>query len=282
MNKFQKVQKASSVVPFFSTFFITLATMIVFKKQRAPIKRYLQAIVSVAASFIVAFFVNQWVLTGQHQILNYIAMGFLFLPVNFYMVDLQARCQKEDCQHSVTNSTSKGNRTRHSWVRIVMVIAAGVIALAIIVVVLIPLPQIEDLNGEHNTALAQIAMEEIVSTDRDYTAQMPRMYHDGAHSEAGGAYQDIDYERVQYKCKKFSGVYTIQATQVADHQVAIEIDSTLTSGNLEFFIFIDGQFYMRLAGNKDHSILLDDVAGKLILLKIGGESAEFAVTISRH
>lgn len=282
MNKFQKAQKASSIVPFFSTFFITLATMIEFKKRRASTKLYIQAIVSVAASFIVAFFVNQWVLTGQHQILNYIAMGLLFLPANLYMVELQVRSQTEEHQHSGTDEKVTGKHTRKYRVYLGAAGAVGVMALAMILALLIPLPQIEDLNGVNNTALAQIAMEEIVSTDRDYTAQMPRMYHDGAHSEAGGAYQDIDYERVQYKCKKFSGVYTIQATRVADHQVTVEIDSTLTSGNLEFFIFIDGQFHMRLAGNKDHSILLDDVAGKLILLKIGGESAEFAVTISRH
>ncbi len=89
LTKFQKLQKWLSVIPFWSTFFITFVTMIVLKKEKAPGKLWFFFMLTFFISGIVVYLVNAFLMTGQHIILNLIVSGLLLAVTNFLFVDIQ-------------------------------------------------------------------------------------------------------------------------------------------------------------------------------------------------
>lgn len=89
MTKFQKIQKASSVIPFLSSFFVFFVTMFELKRQKAPSKKWLLFYLVFFLSGIAVYFLNSVIMTGENPGLNYIASGLVLALANILCVDLQ-------------------------------------------------------------------------------------------------------------------------------------------------------------------------------------------------
>ena len=138
---------------------------------------------------------------------------------------------------------------------------------------------IEDTNGAFDTSLTTVCVED-VQTNR-YSATMLQSRNVGSNTNVGGRLNPYDFDFCTVSARRISGVLTIQATNVDSDKLTLEIDSTLTAGNMEIFIIVDGEVVRTAEVNKAETVTLTDIAGKDVVVKIGAESAEMSISVKR-
>ena len=138
---------------------------------------------------------------------------------------------------------------------------------------------IEDTNGAFDTSLTTVCVVD-VQTNR-YSATMLQSRNVGSNTNVGGRLNPYDFDLCTVSARRISGVLTIQATNVDSDKLTLEIDSTLTAGNMEIFIIVDGEVVRTAEVNKAETVTLTDIAGKDVAVKIGAESAEMSISVKR-
>lgn len=171
------------------------------------------------------------------------------------------------------------NLSKTAWL-----IIAGVtllISLAFIAVVLLGNSHIEDQNGPHNYALCQLTLDDLLADRHSSSSFMSSTMKSGSQTEVSGGLRNYDYTKCTYKAKKFSGVQVLHATKTETDSLKLTIQAQVASGNLEVVILIDGQYYAHVPVNSGQTIVLEDIAGKLVEVKMAGESASVNVSVTR-
>ena len=267
MTKFQKVQKISSIIPFWSTVFVAIVTMFELKRRAASKKIWLYFLLTFFLFWTAAYFLNTVVMTGQHPILNVIATGLLLSVANILFVDFQVMSIKT--QQQKVSKTSKAG----------IVYCVGVVI--IILMLFSPVLDIEDINGPENTNLAVIDRNEFLLSTDQYSAISSYTSQTGCSTKVDGKLKDYDYQECSFRCKEISGITTLQATKTANNQLTLEISSKLEKGNMEIMIIIDGEYYAHVPINQNYSIELTNITDKTVIVKIGAESAKLSVVVKR-
>ena len=139
---------------------------------------------------------------------------------------------------------------------------------------------IPDQNGEEDTSLVQLTREDLVSSGNS-TEFNSSTHGSGISSDAGSKYKHEDYTNVTYKFGKLSGVVTAHATKRQSQFLTLSITTVLESGNMEVAIIVDGQYYCSVLLNQTTTIKLEDASGKLVLVRVAGESAKGEVSVTR-
>lgn len=282
--KFRKLQKASSIIPYYSTFFILIVTMIQLKKNRASPKLWGRFSLIFFISGSLVSFVDAFLMAGKNPILNVIVAGLIFGVANCALVDLQSESKK---QMECCSQTPEANRGLPAGI----IISTVVIVLALICAVLSIIftsvffgedsPDYVDTNGEDNTSLVHITVDEIISTTGDYVATNAAFYNDGGHTLVPASLDSTDYDNVVFRCKQINGILTLQTTKVHENTVTLNIDSEIRSGNMEIFILVDGTYFSHIEAGSHQTIELNDVAEKTIVVRMAAESAEVSLTVTR-
>ena len=65
MTKFQKIQRISSIIPFWSTIFVAIFTMIKLKRQKASKKLWAYFILTFFVSGSIVYLLNTVIMTGD-------------------------------------------------------------------------------------------------------------------------------------------------------------------------------------------------------------------------
>ena len=276
MTKFQRIQKISSIIPFYSSIFVFIVTMIELKRKHASAKYWFLFCLTFFLSGILVYILNAVVMTGQHPVLNVIASGLLLAAANIICVDIQAKCpQKGDCEKPRNNKK----------IIIICCIIAGIFVVTVSIAVLIlltsPSIDIEDSNGS-DTNLAVITMDEILTTKNHFSAFCSYFSNSGQKTKVAKALEDYDYDKVAFGCEKISGIKILQATKTECNQLTLNIESTLESGNMEIIIIVNNEYYDSVAVNQTHTIVLDNIAEKQVVLKFAAESAKMHISVTRE
>ena len=271
MTKFQKIQKISSVIPFYSSIFVFFATMFELKKQKASGKKWFLFYLIFCLSGLAAFFLNAVIMSGKFPVLNYIASGLVLGVANILCVDLQIYGQ--------------GEKPSAKDFRIGMIIFLAYTALIILSGVLIlginAVTEVEDPNGETITSVANIQLEDILHTKKSCTSFVSSTSYEGTHTKVAQDLEEYDRDVCRYQSKKLSGILTLQATQSEHNSLTLYIDSSLTKGNLEFFVIVDGALYERIPANTSPSVTVENAAGKLVIVRLAAEDAACSVSVER-
>ena len=273
MTRFHKFQKISSIVPFWSTLLILVITMVELKRRAASKKLWGCFILIFFVIGAAVFLVNNVIMTGQHWILNVIVSWLICTIANILFVDLQIK-------------SAQGSQTTAKSSKKAYVIAGGVIAgvlavSALLFVLFSPSVDIEDINGAADTSLAAIQLNDIVSSSDHYSAFSSYTSYKGASTTVTGTMKDRDYQECAFSCQKISGIMTVQATKTKSDTLTLDVFSQVESGNMEIVVIVDGQYYDHIPVNQSSSIVLSNVADKLVVVKIGAESAKMKVTVKR-
>ena len=273
MTKFQKFQKYSSIIPFFSTFFVFMVTMFQLKRKHASFKSWVLFGLIFFVSGIVVFLFNTVIMSGSFPILNIIASGALLVITNHLCVDLQIKCD------SVDSHSEKHPPKAATFIGIGLVVAAvGVVA--VLLMVFWPSVDIADSNG-NDSSLAVLTLDELLSEKNQYSARGMYYFTEGNQTKVGKKWGEVDYDTCSFSFEKISGTKTLHATKVNADTVTLHITSELTSGNAEIVILADGEYYTHAPVGQEQDFVLEKVSGKLVLVRLGAESAEFSVSVSR-
>lgn len=290
MTKFQKIQKLSSIIPVFSTAFVSVVTMLELKRRKASFKLWIYFVVLFFVSGTVAWLVNTYVMTGQNPFLNIVVIGGILAIANLLMVDLQVKVSKNGTIYQ-DEKTKKPPLSRAKKITIIAVssgVGSTILLIAIIYIIyMVGLSAfnarvIEDINGSENKTLAVITLDEMMGTNRDYASLGLYTKVDGENTEITNYnLKECDYDTVNYRVSEIHGVLTLQATKTDADQMDLEIQSEVVSGNMEIIIVVDNECYKSVAANETCFVSLSDISGKLVLVKMGAESAELQVTVKR-
>lgn len=156
-----------------------------------------------------------------------------------------------------------------------------VAALCIILLIVHPAKQIEDINGMDNTNLATMEIDEIVTGKHSYVAYNSSDSVKGKRTNVTERFMNCDYDNVYLRSKKISGIRVLQSSNITSDQLVLEINSEVKAGNMEIVITVDGEYYQSVAVNQTCTVTLSGVANKVVLVKMGAESAEMEVTVNR-
>lgn len=197
---------------------------------------------------------------------------FALVALNLSLLRLQT--QKDEKPYNTTD-----NKKKKLWIFVV----AGVAILAVLVGGALyrgAAMQIGDQNGPEDTSLAVLSQEDIVKGGKcTMTAHIQKKY--GNASQVSSKYDDVDGETVSHTFGKVSGVCTVHATKTSAQTLTLTITSTLVSGNMELAVIVDGEHYCNVPINQTMRIVIENVRGKTVFVRLGGESAKAEVSVSR-
>lgn len=273
MTKFQKIQLASSVIPFLSTFFVTLCTIVKLFKNKANVKTWFFFYLTFFLSGIAVNLIIEFLFSGVHNFWSIALSGIVLALANFVYVHLQS------VKPQVKARKPKNMKLMYIIIGCVCLV---VTTIAVVTVITNPSVDIADTNGDADTTLSAITRDEIISSSNNFSAFSSRYSHKGEATEVTGRMKDYDYAECFYSCKKISGIMTLQATQTSNEQLFLEISSQLNQGNMEIVIIIDGQYYNSIPVNQTQTVVLSGIANKLVLVKIAAESAKMQVSVKRQ
>lgn len=275
LTKFQKIQRISSIIPIWSTFFIAIVTMVELKRRKASVKLWAYFILTFFLFGIMVFLMNTFIMTGQHVVLNIIVSGLILAIANILFVEFQIISAKPQ--------SNKREKSFNKKIVICCVMVGAVIAgIAILLSALLaPSVDIKDINGRENTSLAVIDTNDILSSTNNFSAFSSNSSQSGGHTGVVGKLKKYDYDKVTFRCKKISGIKTLQVTKAISDQMTLEIDSQLDTGNMEIIIIVDGDYYDRVAANKVSSVVLTGIIGKTVIVKMAAECATMNISIKR-
>lgn len=284
MTKFQKAQKISSIIPVFSSVFILATTMIVLEKAQMKFKQriieWIKIILLFAGFFMLSTLATSFI-PEENSVLATIVVGCILAPANCLCVDIQAKW-KNGATAEEKNTAPKKHTV--GWIVggvIVAIVLACIIGFVTRVLPIFP-TNIADSNGEQDTGIASIPMENIL--DPEYVAYnivMFSSFHRGEQTNAGEDYEEEDWDICTVVAKKMSGIMVLQATQTESDEMTLILSSEVETGNFAFYIFVEDELYKSVAANQEETIHLEGISGKLVLVKIAGESAKIQVSAQR-
>lgn len=140
----------------------------------------------------------------------------------------------------------------------------------------------EDLNGPKDSSVTTIAMEAVLKTENSYSAVALLSAGSGERTNVQGTLRTCDADQRTMKCHRLSGIMTIHATHLETNNLTLVIDTTLTWGNLQVFVLVDGEVAAEAEVNKTGPIFLTDVAGKDVVVRVAAEGAQVAVSVKRY
>lgn len=279
MTKFQKFQLYFSIVPGISSALVFFVTMFELKRQRATFKEWIKFMAVFFGFGVLTAVIETFVMSGENPILNVIVFTLIMSLANYLCINQQAHCQ-------ISSETQENS---HKKVKIITWIISGVITFTALIVVLvlaisnhIGSSHIEDINGTEDSSLAVITREDFITVNNHYKATLTSGSQTGEQTNVSGRLEDCDYTRCSLSAKKTSGIHTLQATQTDANSITLHIESTLSSGNMEIIVVIDGEYDQHIPVNSKQSIVLEDVAEKLVLVKAAAESAEMNIVVERE
>lgn len=202
--------------------------------------------------------------------------------MGYVLIDHQERMeQKMHSDEAKSNAFSKKNRMT---VLIALIAAATIVVLAFgisMVVQSFGRNNIPDQNGAEDSSLAVLTRDDILSEQVRSVVIGGSTVKNGASTDVTGNSSEYDADRVRVSIGSISGVRTIHATKNQCDQVTLTVESELKAGNAALVVLVDGEYYCDVAINTTDSITVKDAAGKLIEVRLAGESAKIKISVSR-
>ena len=158
-----------------------------------------------------------------------------------------------------------------------------IVAIFILIICLLPKIEYADTNGPDNFALNTITREDILSLNQKHSASHESKKFWGAGTSIrNGIYQEYDCDNVTCSYGRIDGIDILQVTKISSNTLTLNINSVVEEGNAEIVILVDGDYYCSVDVNQNKSIILQDIADKIIVVKLAAESAKIKVDISRN
>lgn len=311
MSKFQKTQKWLSFIPYYSTLFIAIVTYVVMTKNKAKFKQWVKYSIICVLSVIAVYILNEYLMTGEHIVLNVIASGALLFLTNSFLIELQMKClnsvKTTDAEEKVNDENVSQNKTegyksnkpgsfsdfckKH---KIALIITSCILATVLIFGLIIGLivaklvksyneDVIKDINGVSDYSLAVITQDKIDSIEYEkYFSFMSGYSFNGERSDIEDKrLREVDHTESSASAKSFNGVKMLNATKTESNVIEYEITSSVESGNFAIMIYIDDVYYSNVNINTTEKITLENISGKTVLIKIIGEDANMRVVAVR-
>ena len=133
-----------------------------------------------------------------------------------------------------------------------------------------------------NFSIDNLSAEDIINKEFSSTFASSSKYQGGTETGVDGASKYVDSDRIEFKCKKTTGINCVSATKVTDGTLTINISSKLSSGNAKFVIIRDKEILEYIDFGQDKTLIYDVKGEHIYYVKILAEEAELSISVERE
>jgi len=183
-------------------------------------------------------------------------------------------------------NTSPKRPPKPSNKRMIWAVLAGIAIFTAVILRIIFLQNdgaIPDTNGPDVYDLNTIIAEEIEGRLCDYSSVLVSSSRDGKQSGIDdGRIKNFDYDSFSFNAGRLDGIKVVHATKIEGDTLRLEITSNVTEGNLAIVVLVENKIERYVDINSTQTVILEDISGKAVLVKVAGESAKFNIDITRQ
>lgn len=281
MKKVQKLQFFLAVIPYISTPVILVLSIISLKRNQASFKKWVYFYLILFSSVFGIGAIHEIMANREQAFVKFIVTALILTTVNILLIILQVTSSSPN-KVPAKEQTSPAARP-FPWKVLTIVISVVILAFISFFVLLKQMPDLfVDSNGAEDTSLTTITLEELLSPNQTGSHWSVSTGESGDQTNVTGILRANDYDRTHISCRRTDGVSVLQATNIDSDALTLNIDSTVTRGNLEIIIMIEDEYYCYVPVNSVQCISLNNVSGKTVLVKMGAEGAEIDITVTRE
>jgi len=272
MKKLYAGQYALCLIPFYSSLLVLAVTIVELRKYKASVALWRKFLLSFLGSLALTAVVCFVFLGGVYARAQTVFAWFILSAGNVLCILIQKKAAEE---------AGADMRGRVPVYFIPLFFASLAFASSAIPFVLTAaeaveeVVNIEDTNGMFDTHVALIAEEDICSGEDWSAKQSLKLSYSGGD---GG----VESSACSVRARRMSGVETLISTQAEFDKMSLHFDSELDNGNMEIFVVIDGEIFNSVPTGRPVTVNLEDISGKLVVVRVAAESASFEVSVRRE
>lgn len=133
-----------------------------------------------------------------------------------------------------------------------------------------------------NFAIDNLSLEDIIYKEFSSTFASSRKYESGTKTGVDGASKYEDSDRIEFRCKKMTGIKRVSVTKVSDCTLTISISSKLSSGNARIVVICDDEILEYVEFGQKKTLTYDVTGEHIYFVKILAEEAELEIAVERE
>ena len=131
-------------------------------------------------------------------------------------------------------------------------------------------------------SIDSLSSEDIINDESASVFAVSRKYKSGTKTGVDGASKYEDSDRVQFKCKKMTGIMRVSATKVSDCTLTIDVSSEISSGNAKIVVICDDEILDYIEFGQEKTLTYEVIGEHIYSVKILAEEAELEITVERE
>lgn len=131
-------------------------------------------------------------------------------------------------------------------------------------------------------SIDNLSSEEISTSEYSSVFAVSRKYKSGTRTGVDGASKYEDTDRIDFKCKKITGISRISATKASDCTLTINVSSKLLSGNAKIVVICDDEILEYVDFGQEKTLTYDVIGEHIYSVKILAEESELEIIVERE
>ena len=156
-----------------------------------------------------------------------------------------------------------------------------------VLLTIIVLVTVFDHSTDVSKALEDFSIDSLSSEDiskNEYASvfAVSRKYKSGTKTGVDGASKYEDTDKIEFKCKKITGIKRVSATKVSDCTLTINVSSKLLSGNAKIVVVCDDEILDYIEFGQEKTLTYDVIGEHIYSVKMLAEEAELEISVERE
>ena len=131
-------------------------------------------------------------------------------------------------------------------------------------------------------SIDRLSSEDISNNEYASVFAVSRKYESGTRTGANGASKYEDTDRIDFKCKKMTGIMRVSATKSSNCTLTINVSSKLLSGKAKIVVICDDEILEYVDFGQEKTLTYDVIGEHIYSVKILAEEAELEIIVERE
>ena len=177
----------------------------------------------------------------------------------------------------------KGLINKSNFSKWYVFVCIGVFVLLTIIVLVNVIDHSTNVSKElEDFSIDSLSSEDISSNEYASVFAASRKYKSGTRTGVDGASKYEDTDKIDFKCKKITGISRVSATKVSDCTLTINVSSKLLSGNAKIVVICDDEILEYIEFGQEKILTYNVIGEHIYSIKILAEEAELEISVERE
>ena len=131
-------------------------------------------------------------------------------------------------------------------------------------------------------SIDRLSSEDISNNEYASVFAVSRKYESGTRTGANGASKYEDTDKIEFKCKKMTGIMRVSATKASNCTLTINVSSKLLSGKAKIVVICDDEILDYIEFDQERTLTYDVIGEHVYSVKILAEEAKLEIAVERE